>query len=127
MGQGAGTHIGDAHHLEYARNMGIAGLALDAVREVEGHARKLTLEHSGHEPLQVCDQFLVPFKGLDLVAELPEPIHNPLNGFFTVFLTIGKAEQIDDFFAFTVKNYGDFHCFPSLRTIQRGPEPDSYF
>lgn len=48
--------------------MGVAGLPLNAVGQVEGHARTLALERARHEFLEIVDEVLVAFERDDLMT-----------------------------------------------------------
>ena len=89
--------------------MGVAGLALDTVGQVEGHAGTLTLEGPGHEFLQAVDQVLVALQGHHLVAAPLQGVDDAANGGEAVLLPVSNAEQVDDLLGFTIVDDGDFH------------------
>ena len=98
--------------------MGVARLALDAVGDVEGHARALSLEHSGHELFEVDYEILVSLERFDLVPVLSQAVDDEGDGLLPVALLVGGSEYVDDVVAVPVVDNRDFHGdVPALRAV----------
>ena len=109
MAQRPGGDVGDPDHLEDARHVGVAGLALKAVGDVEDHSGPLARDHAGHEGLELRDQLLVGLHGGDLVAAAAQRLGEPADGGQADLLLVGHAEQVDDVLAVPVVDDGDPH------------------
>ena len=127
MAQRTGRHIGDPDHLQDAGHMGVAGLALQPVGDVEHHPGPLARDHPGHERLQLGDQLLVGLDGRDLVAAGAERVGEALDGLEADLLLVRHAEQVDDVPAVPVVDDRDPHSPRIYWTTGRsasGPIPD---
>ena len=107
--QRPGGDIGNADHLQDARHVGVAGLALQSVGDVEDHAGPLALDDAGHERLQLGDQLLVRFERRHLVAAATQRLGEPLDGGQADPLLVGHAKEVDDVAAVPVVDNGDPH------------------
>ena len=107
--QRARADVGNAHHLQDARHVRVPRLPLDAVGDVEHHARPFALDDPGHELLELGDEVLVGLEGLRLVAPFPERTRDPPDGRETDPLLVRLPEEIDDVAAFAVVDDGDLH------------------
>jgi hypothetical protein len=99
--------------------VGVARLPLDAVGQVEGHARALALERAGHELLKVVDEVLVPFQRDGLVAGSLERVDNAIDGLDAVLLAVWLAEEVDDLLRLSVVDDGDLHGASRLDWMTR--------
>ncbi len=108
----AGTHVGDAKHLEHGGHVGVAGPPLDPVAQVEDQSRALPRDDGGHELFQVFNQVLVTLENLDLVASRPQGVPHLFDGLQAVPLPVRHAEEVDHRLAVAVVDNGDLHGFP---------------
>jgi hypothetical protein len=92
--------------------MRVAGLALDAVRDVEDQAGPFAFDHSRHELLKPVHEVFVAFECNDLMAALRERGLQPPNRLEADLLAIELTEQIDDAGALAVVDDGDLHETP---------------
>ena len=91
--------------------MGVSSLPLNTVGDIEGHARALSLEHSGHKLFKVYDEILVTLESFDLVSVLSQPIYDATYGLLPIALLVGGSEQVDDVVAVSVVDNRDFHGY----------------
>ena len=91
-----GTNVGDTDHFKDAWYMGIAGLALDTVGDVENQAGPFAFEYTGHKFFETVDQIFVAFDGNDLVFTFFEGISKPFDGLHTDDFPVRHSEKIDD-------------------------------
>src|SRR5262249_41475742 len=61
MAKRTGTGVRDPGHFQHSGDMGVAAVALDAVRHVEDHSGGVLLWIGWHKCLQCCKQALVSF------------------------------------------------------------------
>ena len=122
--QRTGSHVGHADHLQDARHVRVAGLTLQAVRDVEHEAGTLALDHARHEVLQPGDEVLVRLEGPGLVAALAQGVRDALDLLEAELLAVGAPEEIDDVLAVPVVDDGDFH---DSRAASVGVESAPFF
>ena len=72
--------------------MCIARLTLDAVRDVEDHARSFMVQHLGHELFEAPDEVFISLKRDDLVAPLLQCVGDATDRLEAVLFSVGLPE-----------------------------------
>ena len=95
-------------------NVGVAGLPLNTVRNIEHQARPLPLDDARHELPQLFDEVFVPLESGHQVATRLQCVRQTFDGTKTDLLPIRDSKKVDDTLAIAVVNDGNFHRVPFL-------------
>ena len=112
-------HVGYADHLQDAGHMGVARLALDAVRDVEDQTGTFALDDPRHELLEPVDQVLVALQGDHLVPVAFRARTSRSIVFRPIVSRFGRPNRLMTLALIPVVDDGDFHSSLSRPVLGR--------